>query len=112
MGHWVTLDDDQHVYISDGGKVLATRGAISRGAPSKSRGKAKQQPVSGEIKTIQVVGRARTAREGKAGVIDAQNRMKAGHERMAKAKSILGSKINDSAYLKSMARDEVMNRVP
>jgi len=29
MDHWVTLDDDQHVYISDGGKVLATRGAIS-----------------------------------------------------------------------------------
>jgi hypothetical protein len=27
---WVTLDDDQHVYISDSGKVLATHDAISR----------------------------------------------------------------------------------
>ncbi len=112
MGHWVTLDDDQHVYISDGGKVLASRSAISRGAPAKSRGKAKQQSVAGEIKTAQVVGRARTARAGKAGVIEAQNRMKVGHERMAKAKAILGSKINDTAYLKSMARDEAMNRTP
>jgi len=40
MGHWVTLDDDQHVYISGGGKVLATRGAISSGAGGKDRGKA------------------------------------------------------------------------
>jgi len=40
MGHWVTLDDDQHVYISSGGKVLATRGAISSGGGGKERGKA------------------------------------------------------------------------
>ncbi len=40
MGHWVTLDDDQHVYISDGGKVLATRGAISSAAGGKERGRA------------------------------------------------------------------------
>ncbi len=40
MGHWVTLDDDQHVYISDSGKVLATRGAISSAAGGKERGKA------------------------------------------------------------------------
>jgi hypothetical protein len=40
MGHWVTLDDDQHVYISDGGKVLATRSAISSAGGGKQRGKA------------------------------------------------------------------------
>jgi len=40
MGHWVTLDDDQHVYISDGGKVLATRGKISSAGRGKERGKA------------------------------------------------------------------------
>jgi hypothetical protein len=40
MGHWVTLDDDQHVYISDGGKVLATRSAISKAGGAKERGKA------------------------------------------------------------------------
>src|SRR5208283_4963618 len=40
MGHWVTLDDDQHVYISDGGKVLATRGKISSAGGGKERGKA------------------------------------------------------------------------
>jgi len=39
MGHWVTLDDDQHVYISDSGKVLATRGAISSSGGGKDRGK-------------------------------------------------------------------------
>ncbi len=38
---WVTLDDGQHVYISSGGKVLATRGAISSGpGGGKERGKA------------------------------------------------------------------------
>ncbi len=37
---WVTLDDDQHVYISDGGKVLATRGAISSAGGGKERGRA------------------------------------------------------------------------
>lgn len=40
MGHWVTLDNDQHVYISDSGKVLATHGEISsagRQAASKGR---------------------------------------------------------------------------
>ncbi len=40
MGHWVTLDDDQHVYIGSGGKVLATRGAISSGGGGKDRGNA------------------------------------------------------------------------
>jgi len=41
MGHWVTLPDtDQHVFISDGGKVLATRGAISSAGGGKERGKA------------------------------------------------------------------------
>jgi hypothetical protein len=40
MGRWVTLDDDQHVYISDGGKVLATRSAISSAGGAKERGKA------------------------------------------------------------------------
>ncbi len=40
MGHWVTLDDDQHVYISDGGKVLATRGKISSAGGGKERGRA------------------------------------------------------------------------
>lgn len=40
MGHWVTLDDDQHVYISDGGKVLATRSKISSAGGGKERGKA------------------------------------------------------------------------
>ena len=40
MGHWVTLDDDQHVYISDGGKVLATRSKISSAGGAKERGKA------------------------------------------------------------------------
>ena len=39
MGHWVTLDDDQHVYISDGGKVLATRSKISSAGGGKERGK-------------------------------------------------------------------------
>jgi len=40
MGRWVTLEDDQHVYISDGGKVLATRGAISSAGGGKERGRA------------------------------------------------------------------------
>jgi hypothetical protein len=41
MGHWVTISEtDQHVFISDGGKVLATRGAISSAGGGKERGKA------------------------------------------------------------------------
>ncbi len=38
MGHWVTLDDEQHVYISDDGKVLATRSAISAGEHARKVG--------------------------------------------------------------------------
>ncbi len=37
---WVTLDDGQHVYIGSGGKVLATRSAISSASGGKERGKA------------------------------------------------------------------------
>jgi hypothetical protein len=38
MGHWVTLPEtDQHVYISDGGKVLASRSAISATAAGRER---------------------------------------------------------------------------
>jgi hypothetical protein len=37
---WVTLDDGQHVYIGAGGKVLATRSAISSAGGGKERGKA------------------------------------------------------------------------
>ncbi len=40
MGHWVTLDDGQKVFIGSGGRVLATRGAISSAAGGKERGKA------------------------------------------------------------------------
>jgi hypothetical protein len=52
MGHWVTLDDDQHVYISDGGKVLAKRSAISSAGGGKDRGKsliAKSKAAIGKI---------------------------------------------------------------
>ncbi len=34
---WVTLDDGQHVYIGSGGKVLATRSAISATAGGRER---------------------------------------------------------------------------
>ncbi len=37
---WVTLDDGQHVYIGSGGKVLATRGAISNVSGGGERGRA------------------------------------------------------------------------
>ncbi len=43
MGHWVTLDDGQKVFIGSGGRVLATRGAISSAAGGKERGKALAQ---------------------------------------------------------------------
>jgi hypothetical protein len=39
MGRWVTLQDDQKVFISDGGKVLATRSKISSAGGAKERGK-------------------------------------------------------------------------
>jgi DNA-binding Lrp family transcriptional regulator len=35
-GHWVTLEDGQHVFIGGGGGVLATRGQISGGAGADS----------------------------------------------------------------------------
>ena len=37
---WVTLDDGQHVLIGPGGKVLASRVAISSAAGGKERGRA------------------------------------------------------------------------
>ncbi len=40
---WVTLDDGQKVFIGSGGRVLATRGAISSAAGGKERGKALAQ---------------------------------------------------------------------
>lgn len=40
MGRWVTLQDDQKVFISAGGKVLASRSAISKAGGAKERGKA------------------------------------------------------------------------
>jgi hypothetical protein len=49
MGRWVTLDDDQHVYISDGGKVLASRSAISKAGGAKERGKALAARSKGAI---------------------------------------------------------------
>ena len=36
---WVTLDDGQHVFISAGGKVLASRSKISSAGGAKERGK-------------------------------------------------------------------------
>ena len=39
MGRWVTLQDDQKVFISAGGKVLASRSAISKAGGAKERGK-------------------------------------------------------------------------
>ncbi len=66
MGHWVTLDDDQHVYISDGGKVLATRGAISSAAGGKERGRALAQRSKAAIgkatgRTARAIEHARAA---------------------------------------------------
>jgi hypothetical protein len=41
MGHWITVgDDDQHVYVTDSGKIAATRSAISSAGGAKERGKA------------------------------------------------------------------------
>ena len=44
---WVTLDDGQHVFIGAGGKVLATRGAISSAGGAKERGKARSGAEQG-----------------------------------------------------------------
>ena len=40
MGHWVTTEDDRHIFISDGGKVCAMRSQISRASGGTERGKA------------------------------------------------------------------------
>jgi len=66
MGHWVTLDDDQHVYISDGGKVLATRGQISSASGGKERGRALAQRSRAAVgkatgRTARAVEHARAA---------------------------------------------------
>ncbi len=70
MGRWVTLDDDQHVYISDGGKVLATRGAISSAAGGKERGQAlaaRSKAAVGKAtdRTARAIEHARAAAAGR-----------------------------------------------
>ena len=71
MGHWVTLDDDQHVYISDGGKVLATRSKISSAGGAKERGKslaARSKAAIGRVRnkvSLREFGRSTREQEAK-----------------------------------------------
>jgi len=58
---WVTLDDGQKVYIGSGGKVLATRGAISSAAGGKERGRALAGRSKAAVGNMKVKGAARRA---------------------------------------------------
>jgi len=87
MGHWVTTDEGNHVYISNGGKVLATRGAISSAAGGKERGLAMAQRSKAAVgkatgRTAKAPGRGTAERAAKAAEIH--------HQRAAAAK-VLGT---------------------
>ncbi len=79
MGHWVTLADDQHVYISDGGKVLATRGKISSAAGGKDRGKALAARSRAAIgKATDLAAKATRAKAREAGAVKWAQKMLGG----------------------------------
>ncbi len=66
---WVTLDDGQHVYIGSGGKVLATRGAISSVSGGGERGRALAERSKAAIgkatgRTQRAIEHAKTAAVG------------------------------------------------
>ena len=112
MGHWVTLDDDQHVYISDGGKVLATRGAISAAAKGKEhvhRDKRGKQSAPGVQRTAKLVGTIRAARSA-AKAKKAKGR--GTPERMAMAKYYREDRANTVAAKAALAKATASTRNP
>jgi hypothetical protein len=117
MGHWVTLDDDQHVYISDRGKVLATRGAISSASGGKERGKeleARSKAAISKVttKTTRAIEHAKAA--GSKTLADAK---KSGREELIRGPAGFESRSQVAARLKRIgfkraAIDEYMKSPP
>lgn len=70
MGHWITDEDGQHLYISDRGEVLATHAAISKASGGTERGKALAARSKAAILKKKAGGAAKPKPAGSGSIAD------------------------------------------
>ncbi|HMF38299.1 MAG TPA: hypothetical protein VKF17_16770 [Isosphaeraceae bacterium] len=112
MGRWVTLESDQRVYISDGGKVLATRGAISATAGGRERMGAMRAKAGGAtqraLAKAREAGKQRASEHAKTTAAGPGQAREMARSQFTIAEKIRSGKMADAAMKASYARQDAL----